>query len=421
MIDTNALKQLVETQIEKEVTAQVQSLVNDPAWQKQFEEKIIQHIQDRITGKFANSSALPEIIDAVKTSVRELFENGHLPGVGGFVDPRLVKQNVDLSIEALVTDSINELTVDRAWLAKIETLINQTMTQRVLMNLASVDVKALVSQRIDDTLEVVHKRLFPGIEDRSKGTELTLFDNNVVVENTLTAKNLTAIEGLTVKNLVVSGSINTDNLAWVALSDGVVKRTHDSLTEEWKDTLTQQVGKRIADQGIDFNHVKINGQYVVEGNKLAESITESSLEKTGSLQTLTVLGETHLNKTISVTPKRVGINTTEPEMALAIWDEEVTLVAGKHKDKTAFFGTARRQSLAIGVNKQASIEINEDELTTIKKLQVGVNKFGHGTDVPNYSGVKGDIVFNSNANINNPVFAWLCLGGFRWKVLKSTD
>lgn len=421
MLDTNALKQLVETQIEKEVTAQVQGLVNDPAWKKQFEEKIIQHIQDRITGKFANSSALPEIVDAVKKSVRELFEHGHLPGVGGFVDPNLVKQNVDLSVEALVTTAINELTVDPAWLEKIETLINQTMTQRVLMNLASVDIKALVSKRIDDTLEIVHKRLFPGLEDHSTGTELTLFDNNVVVEHTLTAKNLEAVDALTVKNLVVSGSINTDNHSWAALSDGIVKRTHDSLTEEWKDTLVKQVGKHIADQGIDFKHVMIDGKYVVDGNKLAESITESSLEKTGDLKSLTVLGETHLNKTVSVTPKRVGINTTEPEMALTIWDEETNLVAGKHKDKTAFFGTARRQSLALGVNKQASIEINEDELTTIKKLQVGVNKISHGTEVPNYSGVKGDIVFNSNANVNNPVFAWICLGGFRWKLLKATD
>jgi hypothetical protein len=134
-----------------------------------------------------------------------------------------------------------------------------------------------------------------------------------------------------------------------------------------------------------------------------------------------VLGDTHLNDTVSVTPKRMGINTTQPEMALTIWDEETSLVAGKHKDKTAFIGTARRQSLAIGVNKQASIEIAEDELTTIKKLQVGVNRFSHGTEVPNYSGVKGDIVFNANANVNSPIFAWICLGGFRWKVLKAMD
>lgn len=421
MLDTNALKQLVETQIEKEVTAQVQGLVNDPAWKQQFEERIIQHIQDRITGKFANSSVLPEIVDAVKTSVRELFEHGHLPGVGGFVDPNLVKQNVDLAVETLVTTAINELTVDPAWLAKIETLLNQTMTQRVLMNLASVDIKSLVSKRIDESIEAVNKRLFPGIEDQAKDTELTLFDKNVVVENTLTAKNMEAVESIKVKNLVVTSSINTDNESWKALSDGIVKRTHDSLTEEWKDTLTQQVGKRIAEQGIDFKHVMIDGKYLINDGKLADSVIDSSLQSVGNLKTLNVLGDTHLNDTVSVTSKRVGINTAQPEMALTIWDEETSLVAGKHKDKTAFIGTARRQALAIGVNKQASIEIAEDELTTIKKLQVGVNRFSHGTEVPNYSGVKGDIVFNANANVNSPIFAWICLGGFRWKVLKAMD
>lgn len=421
MLDTDALKQLVESQIEQEVTTQVQSLVNDPAWKQQFEEKIVQHIQDRITGKFANSSALPEIIDAVKTSVRELFEHGHLPGIGGFVDPRLVKQNVDLAVEELVTTAINELTVDPVWLTKIETLVNQTMIQRVLMNLASVDIKSLVTKRIDENIEVVNKQLFPGIEDRSTNTELTLFDKNVVVENTLTAKNIETVDALTVKNLVVTSSINTDNESWIALSDGIVKRTHDSLTEEWKDTLTQQVGKRIAEQGIDFKHVMINGKYVINGNELADTVTESSLKTVGNLTSLTVVGDAHLNETLKVVQKRVGINTTEPEMALTIWDEETSLVAGKHKDKTAFVGTARRQALAIGVNKQASIEIAEDELTTIKKLQVGVNKFSHGIEVPNYSGVKGDIVFNANANVNSPIFAWICLGGFRWKVLKAMD
>ena len=39
MLDTTALKKLVEQQIEQEVTTQVQTLVNDPAWKNQFEER----------------------------------------------------------------------------------------------------------------------------------------------------------------------------------------------------------------------------------------------------------------------------------------------------------------------------------------------------------------------------------------------
>lgn len=421
MLDTTALKKLVEQQIEQEVTTQVQTLVNDPAWKNQFEERIVRHIQDRITGKFANSSALPEIIDAVKQSVRQLFEGGHLPGIAGFVDPALVKQNVDLAVEAMVSSAIQELSVDKTWLEKIETLVNQTMTQRVLTNLASLNIAGLVKQRIDDHLEVIHRRLFPGIQDTAKSIQLTVIDNNVVVEHTLTAKHIDAVESVTVKNLVVKGSINTDNPSWTALSDAIVKRTHDELSEQWRETLVSQVGKHISESGIDFQKIKINGEFVIDNGKLSNGVVDSNLQSVGKLKSLAVAGEAHVNNTLSVVNKRIGINTEQPEMALSIWDEEATIVAGKLREQTAYVGTARRQKLALGVNKKPSIEIDEDELVTVKKLQIGVNKISHGTQVPNYSGVKGDVVFNSDANVNNPVFAWICLGGFRWKVLKALD
>lgn len=421
MLDTDALKQLVEQQIEQEVTAQVQTLVNDPVWQNQFEERIVNHIQDRITGKFANSSALPEILDAVKESVRQLFEGGHLPGIAGFVDPTLVKQTVDLSVESLVATAIQELTVDPRWLEKIETLINQTMTQRVLTTLASLDITGIVKKRIDENIESINKRLFPGIQDAAKNVQLTIIDNNVVVENTLTAKHIDAVDSVTVKNLVVKGSINTDNPSWTALTDELVKRTHNGLNEEWQETLTQQVRKKIADQGINFEKVKVNGEYLVADGRLASTVIDSNLQSVGTLKDLNVRGSASINETLSVNSKRIGINTQDPEMALTVWDEETALVAGKLKEQTAYLGTARRQKLALGVNKKPSIEIDEDELVTVKKFQIGVNKISYGTQVPNYSGVKGDIVFNADVNVNNPVFAWICLGGFRWKLLKAQD
>ena len=116
MLDTLALKQLIEQQMQQEVAAQITAMVSDPAWANQFEERIVTHIQDRITGKFASSAALPEILDAVKSAVQALFDRGHLPGIAGFVDPVTVKHSVDQSVEALVASTISELTVDQAWL-----------------------------------------------------------------------------------------------------------------------------------------------------------------------------------------------------------------------------------------------------------------------------------------------------------------
>ena len=124
---------------------------------------------------------------------------------------------------------------------------------------------------------------------------------------------------------------------------------------------------------------------------------------------------------MNVVAKRIGINTKNPDMALSIWDEEVSISAGKHKENTAYVGTSRQQGLAIGVNKTPAIEIDATGLTAIKKLQLGIHKVNLGNEVPNYSGTRGDIVFNAVPTIDSPVFAWQCLGGFKWKVIKAVQ
>ena len=141
----------------------------------------------------------------------------------------------------------------------------------------------------------------------------------------------------------------------------------------------------------------------------------------GVLKQLTVAGEAHIYNTVSVLNKRLGVNTQEPEMALSVWDEEVSILAGKFKDKSAYIGTGRAQNLVLGVNRTPAVEIDIDGVTAVKKLRVGVHRISHGTEVPNYAGTKGDIVFNANPTINLNVFAWQCLGGFKWKIIRSVE
>jgi hypothetical protein len=59
-------------------------------------------------------------------------------------------------------------------------------------------------------------------------------------------------------------------------------------------------------------------------------------------------------------------------------------------------------------------------MTQIKKLRIGVHQIAHDDQVPGWSGTKGDIVFNSNFN-NDRVFAWVCLGNYKWQPLKSAE
>ena len=183
--------------------------------------------------------------------------------------------------------------------------------------------------------------------------------------------------------------------------------------------MVQQVTEKIKIDGIDFDHVTIEGNTLVRDGRLSENITLSSLQTVGTLQRLRVAGEANLNNTLNVITRRVGVNTEEPEMALSVWDEEVSINIGKNKEKQAYVGTGRSQSLAIGTNRSTHIEIDADGMTQIKKLRVGVHQISHADMVPGWSGTRGDIVFNSNPT--DRVFAWVCLGNFKWQPLKSAE
>lgn len=420
MLDTSALQKLVEQQVKQEVAERVAAALNDQRI-KSIEDNAIKFIQDRIVAKFANSEAMPELVEAVKGSVRELFHSGQIPGLGQYVDYDFITQSVNNSTQELIKTAIQELSVDKNWLEKIETLVNQQMTSRVVAKLSSTDINSLVNQRVDEITDSVVRKIIPGIQDQSSAVELTLLDENVVVENTLTAKNITAVESVTVKNLTVKGSINTDNHAWQALADDISKKTLDNLSVQWKQTLIQQVADEIKQRGIEFESVTVNGEQIVTNNQLSGKITQSNLQTVGTLENLKVTGEVSLHNTVNVLNRRLGVNTAQPDMAVSIWDEEVAISVGKHKENTAYFGTTRKQGLTIGTNKTPMIEIDEDGLTSIKKLQVGIHKIGHGNEVPNYSGTRGDIVFNAVPTIDNPVFGWQCLGGYRWKVIKAVQ
>jgi hypothetical protein len=137
----------------------------------------------------------------------------------------------------------------------------------------------------------------------------------------------------------------------------------------------------------------------------------------GKLDSLAVDGVLQVKDTLTVTNGRVGIDTQSPEHKLSIWDEEVSIVAGKLSKNTAFVGTGKKQKLVLGTNRENYLEIDESGTVTIKNLKVGRNSISWGTEVPNYSGTKGDVVFNTNFAADAP-FAWFCLGAFRWQAIR---
>jgi len=425
MLDPKVIEQLVQEQVATLVNKQVEEALASDVWLAPIEQKIIQYTQDHLLRKFSNSAVVPEIIDAVKQGVTELFVSGKIPNLQEFINPSTVESSVNQAVEQLLESSITKLTQNTEWLNRVEEKINQTVTYQTIAKIGSMDINTIIRDRVDTNMDKFHSKMREdfssvGIVDQATQTQLTIMDDHTVFENNLTARDLTIANSAQIQNLVVTGSINTDNYAWDSLSADIAEKTFTRVTEAWQSDLVRQVAEHIKINGIEFDQVTVGGNRLVDGNRLAETIKETSIQTTGVLRTLQVAGETHLNETFSVVRKRVGVNTEEPEMALSVWDEEVSVNIGKNKLNQAYIGTGRAQGIAIGTNRVAHVEITADGLTQIKKLQVGVHKISHATEVPGWSGTKGDMVFNANPG-SNRVFAWVCLGAFKWQVLKSAE
>jgi len=424
MLDTAAIEQLVKQQITEQVTEQISVTMGSDEWLASFEQRIIEYVQARVMAKFANAEYLPEINDTVKSSVAELFKRGVVPGIDQYVDIVTIRKTIDSAVEQLVDSSIEVLGKDPVWLTKIEQQINQAVVDRVVRQFGQIDLNPIIKERVDENMaqfqqDILNNFTSTGISDQAGSCQLTIIDDAVVVGNQLTTRELTVTNAAVIQDLVVTGSVNIDNPSWELLATGISEKTIDRLSNEWKTVLTAQVAEQIRSNGIDFDSVKINGEILVNGNTLAKSITDTNIQSVGALKTLTVDGESIFNnQTLAVLNKRIGVNTISPEMALSVWDEEVSIVIGKNKANEAYIGTNRAQGVVIGVNRQPQIEITSEGLTRIRQLQVGLHRVSHAAQVPGWSGTKGDIVFNSDPN-DTPVFAWVCIGGHRWKTLKS--
>jgi len=346
--------------------------------------------------------------------------------IGITVDTNLVQQLVEQAVEININKLVDQICADPIWTQRVERLISQTVAQETVARLSAIDIGPAIKNQVDERMALFTDSILKnftstGIVDQATKCELIILEDGVVVENCLTANNIEAVDSLQVQNLVVTGSINTDNFSWTALAADISQKTLDQLTESWNTNLVNQVVTQIQKHGIDFDQVTVKGQTIIAGNQLTRTVTESSLQSVGTLKNLSVSGEAKFNNnTLTVLNKRLGINTEAPEKALGVWDEEVSIVIGKHKLNQAYFGTNREQSVTIGVNREPQIEINTDGLTTVKKLQVGLHKISHATQVPGWSGNKGDIVFNANLGADR-VFAWVCLGAYRWQTLKSAE
>jgi hypothetical protein len=423
MIDNKLIDELIIQQINPTVEKRIQAVLEQTDWLNGIEQQVIKYTQDRILAKFSNISSVPDLISTVEKSIVNLFEQGRITNLSSLINEDKIESTIDASIQLLVTSAIDNLVIDPDWIKKIESLVNQTMAIRLSQRLREIDLNSLIVSNLDAGIERWQDRLKKdfatnGIRDISTAQQLTVMDGVVVVEHDFVAKNVQVTQDLSINNLVVTGTINTDNRSWNELKDIISQQVLTSTTEQWHQDLVEQVLERAKLGGISFDSVLIDNQPLIENNTLSSAVVDSHLQSTGTLKALKVSGTAQFGQTMHVAGRRVGINTQDPEMALAVWDEEVSIIAGKLSKQQAFVGTARLQNLAIGVNRVPQIEIDADGLTTIKQLRVGRHRISHAGTVPGYSGTRGDLVLNSDPKPGTP-FAWVCLGAFQWQSLHS--
>jgi hypothetical protein len=424
MIDTESLQKLIESQVAASVNDEVHRVVADQDWISAMESRIIQHIQDRITAKFNHISSVPDLVDTVKDSVKDLVAQGHLPDLDQYVDRGSMQQAIDSTVQQMIKDTIDNLILDQGWLQKIEMLVTQSFSQKISTELSRIDVNQLIVDNLKSVMDVWYERIrndfrTAGITDSATDTQLCITDQKVEINHALSAQDLEIIRDATVdgtlkvSNLAVTGSINIDNNSWHELTNVVTDNALTRIDQDFQDQLLQKVLDQARTSGIDFASVSIGGQSLISGTSLCPLV-----DQIGPLKQLTVTGETNIFDTLSIGKKRVGINTKHPEMALAIWDEEINIVAGKIEQDTAYLGTGRKQNLIIGTNQKNHVMIDSDGMTTVKKLRVDRWCISHSATVPGWSGTRGDLVLNNDPKPDQP-FAWICLGAFRWQSLRA--
>jgi len=423
MIENQQIEQLVREAIQSSVDTKVLAILEDPAWVQSVEQKIINYVRHRISHSLTDITSSPDIVTVIKDSVTALMSSGLIPGIDQYVDQDRVRAAVYSGTQDIVHTAIDQLILDATWLANIERAIVDSLTRRISDRLSGIDVASLVVANIDQTVEtVMNRRHFRGVSDQAPAPEILITDQEVNIPHNLTAGNfrvseVTIDKTLTVNNLAVRGSINTDNRAWTDLTQAVVERANNLINQHWRDTMRDQVLELVQAHGIDFSSVRVAGHELVKDSVLSPGITRSSLQAVGVLEGLQVRGPASIGG-LSVKERRIGINTDTPEMALSVWDEEVAVIAGKLQQNTAYLGTSRAQALIIGVNRTAAIDITDQGRVTINHLSVGRHRICHEPECPNYSGTKGDIVFNSNPK-NDGIWGWQCLGAFRWVPLRT--
>lgn len=404
MIDQNAIAALVQQQIIEAVKNQISLLLADPEWINRIEKRAVDQLSQKIESRFTRLNEDPELSQAVHSGIRSLFEHGYVPDITRYVDSKKFQQSVDTAVQNAVTDVIANLSLDPIWLTRVETMVNQQMHVKVNKYISEVRIEQTISDSfngaLDRWLENNPGIKTKGIDDQAQQIELTVMDGTVVVEGELAASRLSIVNDATIQgNLIVgdldiTGGIKVTEPAWNQISARAADLALNNLTQEWRQSLVDEIADQIKSRGMNLDQVLINDQPLITDGVLNPSVHHSNLKTVGVLDKLSV-----------ATSITAGADNT-------------SMIVGA-RDGAAWVGS-NSGALVLGAVDQPQITLEVDGVTAINQLKIGSVRIGFATQVPGYRGQKGDIVFNSNPSPGTP-FAWQCLGAFNWQSIRGAQ
>jgi hypothetical protein len=114
---------------------------------------------------------------------------------------------------------------------------------------------------------------------------------------------------------------------------------------------------------------------------------------------------------------KVGINTSEPEGAFTVWDDDSELTIRRYKKKNMYIGTMRDTDLSLGTNGDIKLAIRKDGTVEMRSIELNGLKISVSDTVPSHQGLPGELVLMSHASEDEP-WAYRCISGDRWKAIK---
>jgi len=406
----------------------------------QIVQNLVAEITNKVQAQVAEliSSKVSEVVDAIDCTpilAEKLSQK---------LDAKLALLPIDAkSIERELTDRIDVLAVNLSNSVKTKTL--EAVTSQINNHVNQVDLKSMYQTVIVEAVKN-NQVIFPvgsipvdavnletlkisgdaitggivthfgstGIDDQATACQLTVMDEVTVVENNLLTKDLTVKGSATIEgDLNVTGTIPESSAMFKKFVDAAANNVRTSIDTNLFTSYADIVVKKLLDEGLDLDQIKIGGQTVVSGPNLGNFITISNLQQVGILKELQVSGESFLSGTLYTTKTRVGVNTIEPSQALSVWDQEVEIGFGKLENNTAVIATPRNQKLVISSNGKNNLSLLPDGSVTVNKINIGNMSITAAGSPPSNDQPIGTVVFNSSPSVGGPM-GWVSLGNSRW-------